>query len=355
MKRIFYAVLAVAFWGCGAKTTPAEPPVSIDEYLNSGWKNFATFRFSDARDDFSKVIDIDSRNLEAYYGYVLSAMSLGDYNNAALYANISAFLVDPSWVRGVTETRIITDEDVTQKCSTMVYRVDSALVTIIDTTVDPPETTYVYDYYMSGVFKYKVRDGDIINWNRMSATNVNTINVTASDGEYLYGHFQGSLWDYREADTLRCSLFRVGDTVELTYEYTTPTPIDSFGWNIMVAGAAANYYAENLYQAMKLINSSLYKPVEGSNIPDRVPVRYALDEVHMLMLMNYFKMQNWALLINTIKTYYDPDFPTTDWSLGNLEDFFYADSIVDIVTAKYYEILTQVQVSFKIKDGTKRR
>ena len=355
MKRFLYSLLIVSLWGCGATSTPSEPPVSVEDYLSNGWRNFSTFRFNDARLDFSRVIDIDARNIEAYYGYVLSSMNLGDYNNASLYANISAFLVDPTWVRGISESRVIDSVDVAQSCSTMVYNVDSALSMIVDTTVDPPETSYVYFYYISGVFKYKVRDGGIINWNRMSASNVSSIFVTASDGEYLYGHFQGSKWDYREADTLRCSLFRIGDTVNITYEYTTATPIDSFGWNIMLAGAAANYYSENLNQAMKLLNSIQYKPVSSSNIPDRVPLRFTSDDLHMLMLMNYFKLKNWALLINTIKTYYDPNFPTPEWSLGNLEDFFYADSIANIVTAKYYELLTQAQVSFKIKNEPKRR
>lgn len=355
MKRLLYAAVAAILWGCGAESTPSEPLVTVDDYLISGWKNFSTFRFNEARNDFSRVIDIDAKNIEAYYGYVLSAINLGDYNNASLYANISAFLVDPGWVKGITESRIATDIDVTQNCSTMVYSVDSALSMVVDTTVDPPETSYVYIYYLSGVFKYKVRDGGIINWNRMSVTNVNSIAITASDGEYLYGHFQGSEWDYRDADTLRCSLLRVGDTINITYEYTTTTPLDSFGWNIMLAGAAANYYAENLYQTMKLLNTLQYKPVSGSNIPDRVALRFTSDDVHLLMLMNYFKMKNWALLINTIRTFYDSTFPSADWSLGNLEDFFYADSIADIVTAKYYELLTQTGVSFKISNEPKRR
>ncbi|GEM_PF-2764939 len=351
-------VLSSMYLGaCGASKTPAEPPVALEDYLNEGWQAYRTFDFIGAKAAFKKVMDANSNSIEAYFGYMLSNISLGDYNQATSYSSIALFLVDPSWTRVKTGLLELNQSIIDTICSTIVTSVDTDTVdVIIDSTVTPPETTYVLGYRLYGRYALKIADGNMINWGRVRVYgNKASLTVFAADGEYIVGNFLGADWDYPEADTLRCALLHPWDTLEYAYDYTISSQIDSLGLSVMITSAAANMYAEEYVQTMKIANAAFLKDVASDAMPQRIPVRMGLEDLKYVLLRNYFNMGNYYLLTLTINRYFDPAFPYSGWSLSNLDDVNYVDEHIDEIKAKYYELLTGVSALFKIKSDTKRR
>ncbi len=351
------ALLSVYLGACGVAKTPAEPPVALEDYLIEGWQAYSTFDFVGAKTAFKKVMDANSNNVEAYFGYMLSNISLGDYNQATSYSSIALFLVDQSWTRVKTGLLELNQDIIDTICSTIVTTVDTDTVdVIIDTTVTPPETTYVLGYKLYGRYALKIADGNMINWGRVKVYgNKASLTVFAADGEYIVGDFLGADWDYPEADTLGCALLHPWDTLEYSYDYTVPSEIDSLGLNIMVTSAAANMFAEEYVQAMKISNAAFLKSVASNALPERIPVRYGFDDLKYVLLKTYFNMGNYYLLTLAINRYFDPAFPYSGWTLSNLDDVNYVDEHMDEIKAKYYELLTGANALFKIKDETKRR
>jgi len=361
MRRIVgFALIALSslyLGACGASKTPAEAPVTLEDYLVEGWDAYSKFDFVTAKSAFKRVIDADAQNTEAYLGYMLSNLSLGDYAQATSYSSIALFIVDPTWTRVKTGSVVLTQDIIDSICTTRVVSMDSTVVDmIIDSTVTPPETTYIYEYKYYGRYVLKLADGNLIYWGRLSARgNKASYTIVATDGEYIMGDFLGANWDYREADTLTCTMFHPGDTLEYSYDYTSNVEIDSLGLDVMVSSAAANLFSEEYRQAMKVANATFRKTVSATPIADRIPVRYTFDDLKYLVLKTYFAMENYYMLTMAINRYFDPAFPYSGWSFSNLDDLEYVDENIDLIKNKYYELLTGATVLFKIKNETKRR
>jgi len=88
------AIILLFLWGCERESDdlPTGPPLSVIEFLESGWDNFEVGNYSQALADFNEAAARDAGETEAYLGLGWCRLRLQQYNLAI--SNASSVIQD---------------------------------------------------------------------------------------------------------------------------------------------------------------------------------------------------------------------------------------------------------------------
>jgi len=88
------AIILLFLWGCERESDdiPTGAPLSVQEFLDSGWENFEAGNYSQALADFNEAASRDAGETEAYLGLGWCRLRLQQYNLAI--SNASSVIQD---------------------------------------------------------------------------------------------------------------------------------------------------------------------------------------------------------------------------------------------------------------------
>ncbi len=309
MYRFFISILLFGiFLGCSAKKTPSEPSQDINSLLNDAWKDYAEFRFSDAREKFYNIVNFDAQNLEAYYGLSLSSLSIGIYNEAYSLSTIGA---------SVNGNEIYSDEG----------------QIILD-------NTNYSNYYDT----LKI-SGNIYAWRiKLPARNiVNIVHIKRGLNPIEYSTYYDSLIigvsDFS-------ALLKVGDTISYFVQRTSKDPIDVHKWHLFAVASAAYFYDGKLKEATQNVIIPLYRDKVG-NFEPRVVKKFNPSDIILLALYISNSNKDYISMANMLNKYLNGNWPTNNdgWNCGSwslsLCDVKWVYENVNKVKDKFYEVVSQ--------------
>lgn len=308
MRKMLYLIVLFISLACSAKKTPSESPITIEQLLESAWKDYGEFRFGQARASFYNIVNSDAENLEAYYGLSLSSTSLGFYNEAYSYG-ITGTAVGGENILELATGKIVLDNN--------------------------NYSAYYDTLKISGnnyVFRIKLPHRNI----------VNIISISKGNLPIIYDTYYDSLII---GQTTLSELLKPGDTIVFSVQITPNQKLNVYKWHLFTISSSAYYFDGKLTDAKKTALIPAYRDTTGS-LSNRVRKKFSKTDLYVNLTGVLNGLPDYILLAHILNKI-DNNWPNNSigWNCGTWQlstcDIKWVLSNINHVKNKYYQVISQ--------------
>ncbi|MEO0203294.1 MAG: hypothetical protein ABIL37_06215 [candidate division WOR-3 bacterium] len=311
MRRLWLIALVILTFSC-SKTTKAQEPITYEDIINSAWEEYGNFRFANARNLFSQILSINSKDLEAYYGYSLSSASISLYDDAFSSASIGVFVSSIPVAKAVKEIIINTIPDT---------------VVIKREKIGP-------DSVISGYYYISISDTPILEFPKIFL-NKKPMDVYSFTKDKIIAPF--TIVKDASGQIKDITLPQVNDTIQYLLTYAIAKDLDVLLWNDVVLAGGTGYLAGQLDQAIIYGYLAYYTNPVG-NLNPRIRKKFTLDQNLYNLARILYDKEMYFNLVEILHIYYN-NWPYPSWGNDLKYDIKWVLNNTTEIKTRFYDFL----------------